>query len=76
MFSTSCWSFEVSDVCIESRRPPNGNFALNGSEARESGRKLEVRALGSGVDVVIVMALLVATVNGLTLDLVIQFWGR
>lgn len=33
MFSTSCCNFDVSDVCIESRRPPKGNLALNWSES-------------------------------------------
>lgn len=44
MFSTSCCSFEVSDVCIESSRPPNGNFALNWSDTAGStgfGRLVE-----------------------------------
>lgn len=44
MFSTSCCSFEVSDVCIESSRPPNGNFALNWSDIAGStgfGRLVE-----------------------------------
>lgn len=33
MFSTSCCNFDVSEVCIESRRPPKGNLALNWSES-------------------------------------------
>jgi hypothetical protein len=33
MFSTSCCSFDVSEVCIESRRPPKGNLALNWSDS-------------------------------------------
>lgn len=32
MFSTSCCNFDVSEVCIESKRPPKGNLALNWSE--------------------------------------------
>lgn len=37
MFSTSCWSLDVSEAWAESNSPPKGNFALNCSDM--SGNK-------------------------------------
>lgn len=77
MFSTSCWSFEVSDVCIESRRPPVGT--LVSSKASERGGDIETgdaELEGSGVVATDGIALLGASVIGLALGLREQFWGR
>lgn len=53
MFSTSCCNFDVSEVCIESKRPPKGNLALNWSDSMgrtgwETGLEAELGlAMGS-----------------------------
>lgn len=62
MFSTSCCSFEVSEVCIESRSPPKGNLALNWSDIMgREGCEVEVGGVvGSELRVVAVVVVTVA----------------